>query len=144
MAKRTAAAADAVDGSSLTLGQVYSLFQALSALDAADDLKLAGETRLTIAINLNRLTPEAIAYERTTTRMRADLMKANRALAEKSRRSNDELEDEFGLDVDKLRARKSEIALKTMLKADLRIEDNPKIKARTIADLLPILDDIEP
>jgi len=55
-----------------TTGQLHNLFLGLSALDA-DEVKLVPDVRLNIAININKVTPFAAAYERASRRLLADL-----------------------------------------------------------------------
>lgn len=128
----------------LTTGQVHDLFVAFSLLDREEDLKLTPDVRLKIAININLVKPHAEAYERVRTRALADVNRDNRARDPKERLSEPELQSDYAEKDAALRAAPAEVAgLKTLLKPDLRLDDNPKIGGMILARLWPILDGIE-
>ena len=128
----------------LTTGNLHSLFVGLIALEDGETLKLTGDVRLKIAINRNLIEPYAAAYERARNRVAADLMKANRALPDKVRRSQNEIEVDLA-DVDvKMREKEEDVEkIKTLLKSELRLEDNLKITGAILAQIMPILDGVE-
>lgn len=124
----------------LTYGQIHEAFLGLTALDH-DDIKLSGETHMSVAINLNAFKPYTIAYEKARFRTLADLNERNRGLPEKDRRSDAELQADFA-DAD-LAMRDKEVEVneaRKILKSDLRMSDNAKIRGGTIARLMPLLD----
>lgn len=127
----------------LTIGRIHDLYAALSRLEEAPEIKLAGEVRLKVAININALRPNAEAYERTRTRSIADLYAANRGLGPSERKTEPEIQADAMDANHAMREETADLELRTLLKADLRLEDNPKITGAMLAALVPIVEGIE-
>lgn len=123
----------------LTTGQLHDLYAKLSEFERLDGLKLAGETWVKLAINANALRPFAEAYERARTRVLGDLYRDNRELPAEKRRGEAEVQADFVAQDEALRAAEVDVPIKTILKADLRLDDNPKIAA-ALSRLIPIVD----
>jgi len=127
----------------LTTGIIHDFYAKASMLEKDDAVKLSGEIRFKIGLNLNRMREIAAVYELSRNRSMADIYKANRELEPKDRRSDPELQADF-MDMNaKLRAIEHDLNLKTILKGDLRLDDNPKIGGSVIEVLIPFMDGIE-
>lgn len=127
----------------LTTGQAHDLFVALAMIERDDKLKFSGETWLKLAQNKNLLEPAALAYERARTKVLGNLHKANRALDEKVRRTDTEVESDFIDENGKLRdADLGDIALKILSRPDLKLDENGRTSGM-LARLLPIVDKLE-
>lgn len=110
----------------------------LRSVDADESTKLDGEARMKIAININRLTPSMQAFERVAQRLQADAG-LNRVNGEAVTKVNDSVLDELR----RLSDATDDYMLKKLSKDELRLKENPKIKADTIAMLAPVIKDFD-
>lgn len=127
----------------LTIGTSYDLYTALSRLEEGKEIKLGGECRLKIAINLNVLRPGAEAFERARSRSIADMLAENRALASELRRSEAEMSADALEMVYVMREQTVDVALRPLLKAEINLDANPAISGAMMALLQPILPDLD-
>lgn len=128
----------------LTLGQAHAVMAGLAALENIPDIKLDGATRLSIAINVNRLKPSVEAYERARLKTAAGLYAANRKPDGSTIRSEAEVQcDALEQDAAARVQETDDMPLKTIAKGDLKLSENPKITGAIIAQLMPILTDID-
>ncbi len=128
----------------LPIGTLHELFAGLQVVDTADGTTLAGEVRLSIAINLNKLRPLIEAYERTRQRTYLDISK--KILGDNERETpaqREKLQATFATENDKLRAGEHDVDLERIDVADLKLDENTKINSATLAQLMPILDGVE-
>ncbi len=119
----------------LTIGRAHSLLVGLNAVDRDDKTKLNGDTRLALAININRLQPIVAAYEKARNAVLTETVGDGPLTALK--------EAQFSAADSDLREQEEEFDLKRISKADLRLEDNPRITGGLIAMLAPMLIDLD-
>ncbi len=119
----------------LTIGKAHSLLVGLNAVDRDDKTRLNGDTRLAFAININRLQPIVAAYEKARNAVLAETVGDGPLTAVK--------EAQFSAADSDLRDKEEEFDLKRISKADLRLEDNPRITGGLIAMLAPMLIDLD-
>lgn len=119
----------------LTIGKAHSLLVGLNAVDRDDKTRLNGDTRLALAININRLQPIVAAYEKARNAVLAETVGDGPLTAVK--------EAQFSAADSDLRDKEEEFDLKRISKADLRLEDNPRITGGLIAMLAPMLIDLD-
>jgi anti-sigma28 factor (negative regulator of flagellin synthesis) len=124
----------------LSVGQIHDLYLGLSMLEQAPDVKLTGDVRIRIAIDINKLKPIASAYERARTRTFADLQKQATGATKKS---DAEVQSELVEENEKIRGEEHELELRTFLKTDLRLDDNPKITGAMMAQIWPVLEQFD-
>lgn len=122
----------------LRIGQAHTLLIGLKAMENDKELKLAGDTWIKIATIITALEPKATAYERASQRMLADLIRASRDEKGKPIRSDAEWRADHAEEDNKLREAELDIDLPTLLKADLRLSDNPGLR---LSAILPIIED---
>src|SRR5690348_6485893 len=128
----------------LTIGEIHDLSIAIAGLEKDEKIKLTGETRLKLAINHNKLTPIASAYERARSRLLSDMVKKNRDSEAKQQISDAEIQADFADQNQGLRDASEEIELRKLTRPDLKLDENQNIGALTIARLMPIIEGIEP
>lgn len=119
----------------LTLGTAHGLLIGMNAIDRDDKTRLAAETRMTIAININRLQPVMAAYEKARNALMIEIVGEGPITPLK--------EAQFAAADGGLRERAEEFELKRIAKAELRLDDNPRITGGLIAMLAPILTDLD-
>jgi hypothetical protein len=119
----------------LSIGKAHSLLVGLNAVDRDDKTKLNGDTRLALAININRLQPVVAAYEKARNAVLTETVGEGPLTAVK--------EAQFSAADSDLRDKEEEFDLRRIAKADLRLEDNPRITGGLIAMLAPMLIDLE-
>lgn len=124
----------------LTVGKIHDLYVGLTMLERDDKIKLAGETRFKMAINLNLLQPIAAAYEIARTCEHADVQKKHRGPEPRDRISDEEIEAEMAAKNGMLRGREEEITLRMLKKDDLKLDDNQTLGHVTLAKILPIVE----
>lgn len=118
----------------LTNRDAQRLLIALRSVEAGGETKLAGQARMNIAININRLMPVVAAFETSIEKRKldqvpgADARSANVAIQKEIMDLADASQDH---------------TLITMGFADLDLDNNPKITSDQIASLAPILRDLE-
>lgn len=120
----------------LTTGRIHDLLIGLYAIENTVDTKLAGEVRLKIAININAIKPVATIYESSRTKAYHRIVKGTQERTEV---------DAAMIDADQeLRAVEYDINVCTLVKDDLRLDDNPKITGAIVAQVMPIITDLTP
>ena len=132
----------------LAIGDIFNLWAALSAMERDEALKLDAETRLEVAININRLLPLATAYERARAAIAPSLYREAREKMPTGYPIDKPLPNDIEAEVNakvieqdqKLRERTEDVPLCLFSLAVLRIADNPKIR---LSSLLPIISDAE-
>lgn len=137
------------DDMTLATGVIYRLWSALDAIENSSDIKLAADVRFKVAINVSRLHPMASAYERA----RAGMVSQAYGEARESLGKDWPAERPMPLEAEarvqssiieqdhQLLSVMSSVELRTLLRSDLRLDDNSKkIK---LSALLPIIDDAE-
>lgn len=130
----------------LTVGQIHNIFIGLSALD--QQLEKAGpDVRMKIGINLSRARPIAEAFEKAQQGSIAQLSAAAAdrpvdppetnagAQARQSKLQNDMMDA-----IVSLRAAEEEVEIRVFQKADLNLDENPRVSGDTISRLMPIIE----
>lgn len=120
----------------IKIGAAQSLLIACKQTDSNEKTILKMQTRIDLAININRLHPIVESYERA--RQRTISCAANGATAIS-------IVQEASIMTEDAAARDSEIEieLKTIEMADLKLEDNQRISIQTIQMLAPIIKDFD-
>lgn len=118
----------------LTNVHAQRLLGALRTIDMSDSIKLAGQTRLDIARNINRLMPDMQAFERAVAAKRREMQPGEANVA-----ANNEIQAE----IENMGAQEFEVKLYKLEYAKLNLDDNPRITGDTIAALAPILKDFD-
>ena len=118
-----------------TLGQAHALLVGLNAVDRDEKTKLGAQARLAIAININRLTPVVAAYEKARNALLIEIVGEGPVTQLKEAR--------FAAADSGLREQEEGFELRRIGKAELRLDDNPRITGALIAMLAPILTDID-
>jgi hypothetical protein len=114
----------------LKLGEAQLLLKSLKELDQ-DETKLAGEVRLDIVINMNRLTPVIAAFERAIQALRGQVIAAGGEASGQI--------PAFDKAVTELAMREEEFDLNTFTVEKLQLDDNQAVKAGLVMHLAPIL-----
>lgn len=134
----------------ISMGDIHNLYIGLTTLEKDESVKLTGEVRLKVAINLNRLRPYAEAYETARTKVFAEIGKRYaRAAAETEGKGSAvkltvaEHECERADEDQKLRRKEEHVELRSLLQSDLRLEENPRITGAMMALIFPILEGVE-
>lgn len=126
-----------------TLGQIDDAFAGLTVLNNEESIKLTSEACIKVAINSNLLKPIVQGHNIARFKYIAELNKKNRGLGDSEKRTNAELEADLAVWEETERAKEHDIDVRTFLKADLRLADNPKINGGVIAKLWPILEGMD-
>lgn len=121
-----------------TTGVAIGILIGLQQLDQQLE-KVNPEVRLKIAILINKLRPLGDAFDRTQSRLVQDVNKQFDGQPPNPALTNALLTE----GVAKLRDEECEIDLKALDKRDLKLDDNPKVNALTLANILPILEGYE-
>lgn len=119
---------------SLSNRDAQRLLGALKTIDAGGEIKLTGQTRIAIAININRLTPMVAAFEVGSQRRQLDFLPGAEA-----RDANTAIQRELLALADD----KQGYELRSLTTAALDLDANPKITGDQVAALAPILSDFE-
>lgn len=125
----------------LTTGEIHTAYVGLTNLEQDQAVRLSGDVRMKIAIDRNRLEPIAVAYERARTRAFADLVAANREA--QAKKSEAEIQAELAEQDATLRQQDNDVEVKTLLRSDLRLDDNPRITGVLLSQIMPILEGVE-
>lgn len=112
--------------------EAQRLLATLKKIDATGDIKLKGQTRILIAVNINKLTPLVAAFETAGQRRQFDFKAGEEAMD-----NNKAIQTELMAMADATQ----KFDLAPMKLADLDLDENVKITGDQIAALAPILSD---
>ena len=117
-----------------TLGEFLDIFIGVQQLDSQLE-KIAPATRFKIGILLNKLKPLGVAYDQ------AHAQAAKNASTPIDGKPVDQVTAHSNLmtEIAKLRAVESEINVPTLLKSELRMDENPKISGVALSMVLSVL-----
>ena len=101
--------------------------------------KLAPATRFKLAIMLNKLRPLAVAYDQ------AHAQAAKNANVQVDGKAPDPITAHANLlaEISALRAEEHDINLPTLLKTELKMEENPKVNGMALSQVLPVIEGLD-
>lgn len=117
----------------LTNADAQRLLMGCRSIDADEGTKLDADVRMKIAVNINRLMPNMQAFERVYGSLQAALQIVN----------GTPIDAKVMQEITKLSDQTDNYKLKKISLADLKLKDNPKIKADVVARLAPIIRDFD-
>jgi hypothetical protein len=120
----------------LSYREAQRIFQGLRRIDESDDTKLDGETRLKVGININRLIPSLRTYEKEITRIQSKLMNGGLPVDQRKSIEADEELQRLGDALEDFKMKKFKIA-------ELKLNENSKIKSETLSQIGPLIVDFD-
>jgi len=120
-----------------TVGELLDIFLGLQAL-AQQLEKVAPATRFRMGILLGRLRPVAVAYDRAHSEAVRRITNDNEGMHQNVGVMNSIMTEEIA----KLREQEHEVAVGRLTYGELKMEENPKVGALALSQVMPIIDGI--
>lgn len=125
----------------LSTGAAANLFIALKTVDEHEKVELTGRTRLHIAMNMNRLEPSVLAYDRARNKQVAKILEKHGG--GKEAQASPLAQSEATVADAELRAVEIDVDLVMMKVDDFKLDDNPRIRGVTLSHLAPVISDFD-